>query len=383
MWIDLPRIDTPRVLFDLSRLLRMRDRPFPTGVDRIDLAVGRALVDRFGPDCRFVHAGHGGPALIPHEPGAALLEALHRRWTGLEADAPGALRLAFGVAAGQARALLGGAKALAAVETTYVNASHSGLPLRRGALRRIDPGLRMRRFVYVHDLIPLDFPEYQRPSTAKRFTGFLDEIAAAPLRLATNSAATAERLAAFAAERGWRVEELAPLVPRLVKRIAASEAMRAALRPAVRALLDDTRPYFIVVGTIEPRKNHLLLLQMWRDFARLPAPPKLVVVGRRGWENEMVLDMLDRSSTIAPHVAEFGDLTDVETQALIQGARALLLPSFAEGLGLPLMEAGVLGAPAIVSDLPALREIAPPGTTFLDPLDGAAWKRAIRARAGV
>ena len=57
------------------------------------------------------------------------------------------------------------------------------------------------------------------------------------------------------------------------------------------------------------------------------------------------------------------------------------MPSFAEGLGLPLMEAGALGVPAIVSDLPALREIGPPGTVYLDPLDGPAWQDAILQRA--
>jgi glycosyltransferase involved in cell wall biosynthesis len=106
-----------------------------------------------------------------------------------------------------------------------------------------------------------------------------------------------------------------------------------------------------------------------------------VVIGRRGWENEMVVDLLERSAALAPHVAEFGALSDAETQALLVGAQALLMPSFAEGLGLPLMEAGALGVPAVVADLPALREIGAPGTVYLDPLDGPAWHGAIRRLA--
>ena len=111
------------------------------------------------------------------------------------------------------------------------------------------------------------------------------------------------------------------------------------------------------------------------------APPRLVVIGRRGWENEMVIDLLERSAALAPHVVELGDLSDGETHALLGRARALLMPSFTEGLGLPLMEAGLMGVPAVVSDLPALREIGARGTLYLDPLDGPAWRAAITALA--
>ena len=57
------------------------------------------------------------------------------------------------------------------------------------------------------------------------------------------------------------------------------------------------------------------------------------------------------------------------------------MPSFAEGLCLPVLEAGAIGTPVLVSDLPARREIAPAGTVFLNPLDGPSWKREVLSRA--
>jgi glycosyltransferase involved in cell wall biosynthesis len=371
-------IDTPRVLFDVSRLLRQRGRPFPTGVDRIDLAIGLDLVARFGAECRFAHATVSGPALIPRAVGVALLRALRRRWdTGGEAEARA---VALALATGRARGVLGAFRPLATSETTYVNASHSGLPRRGGALDAVDPKKHMRRLAYIHDIIPLEFPEYQTAESVSRFKGFLAALAAAPIRFVTNSDDTARRLSAHAAAEGWPVEGVETGRPWIAPAEGEGPGGRA-LRPEVRALLDQARPYFIVVGTIEPRKNHLLLLHLWRSLAAAGETPTLVIVGRRGWENEMVVDMLERCAAIAPHVREFGDLDDAETRALIAGARALLFPSFAEGLGLPLLEAGALGTPAIVSDLPAFREIAPPGTLFLDPLDGPAWRRAVLERA--
>jgi len=138
------------------------------------------------------------------------------------------------------------------------------------------------------------------------------------------------------------------------------------------------RPYFIVLATIEPRKNHLLLLHLWRRMAADTAmPPRLIIAGRRGWENEMVVDMLERCEAIADAVVERPLVPDAELGRLLRGARALLLPSFAEGYGLPVAEALAAGTPVICSDLPALREIGGDVPEYFDPMDGLAWHATI------
>ncbi|RYD19527.1 MAG: glycosyltransferase family 1 protein, partial [Lysobacteraceae bacterium] len=149
--------------------------------------------------------------------------------------------------------------------------------------------------------------------------------------------------------------------------------------PATPMVMPDM-PYFLCVGTIEPRKNHLLLLNLWRTFAEtLPQAeiPRLIIVGRRGWENEQVIDMLERCPSLRGHVEERNGCSDQHLDTLLRGARALVLPSFAEGYGLPVAEALAVGTPVICSDLPALREAGGAAPDFLDPLDGPAWRRAI------
>ena len=74
---------------------------------------------------------------------------------------------------------------------------------------------------------------------------------------------------------------------------------------------------------------------------------------------------------------ECGTPSDAAVASLLAGSRALLFPSFAEGYGLPLAEALALGVPALCSDLPALREVGGAVPDYLDPLDGAAWRRAV------
>jgi glycosyltransferase involved in cell wall biosynthesis len=70
-------------------------------------------------------------------------------------------------------------------------------------------------------------------------------------------------------------------------------------------------------------------------------------------------------------------MPDAEAHALLKRARAVLLPSFAEGYGLPLAEGLARGVPALCSDLPALREVGGSVPEYLDPLDGLGWMKAI------
>jgi glycosyltransferase involved in cell wall biosynthesis len=87
--------------------------------------------------------------------------------------------------------------------------------------------------------------------------------------------------------------------------------------------------------------------------------------------------MLERSPPLRGFVEERGRVSDDEMARLLTGSRALLLPSFAEGFGLPLAEALSLGVPAICSDLPAFREVGKDVPEFIDPMDGPGWRSAI------
>jgi glycosyltransferase involved in cell wall biosynthesis len=126
-----------------------------------------------------------------------------------------------------------------------------------------------------------------------------------------------------------------------------------------------------------------MLLEIWREFAaeRTLEVPKLHIVGRRGWDIDDVAALLDGAADLAPHVTEESDLDEAAVRARLRGATALLFPSFAEGFGLPLAEAAVLGVPVLASDLPVFREIAGEGFGLLPPGDAAAWKAAILAAA--
>ena len=97
--------------------------------------------------------------------------------------------------------------------------------------------------------------------------------------------------------------------------------------------------------------------------------PDLIIIGQRGWEASEAIAMLDEPGPLQGHVHELGRCTDKEMGDLLTGARAMLMPSFVEGFGLPIVEALQLGVPVIASDLPVFRELAGGILTYLDPGD--------------
>jgi glycosyltransferase involved in cell wall biosynthesis len=248
----------------------------------------------------------------------------------------------------------------------YLNVGHTGLN---------DPGFRawlsqanVRPIYLVHDLIPITHPEYCRDGECEKHRERMRTVLDTGAGVIGNSQATLDELSAFArVERRSRPPALATLL--------GSDALpsHAAGVPAPK------RPTFLILGTIEARKNHLMLLQVWRRLVRQlgAEAPQLLVIGQRGWECEQVLDLLDRSELIRDSVTEISRCDDATLATHLAHARALLFPSLAEGYGLPLLEAFRAGVPVIASDQAVFREIAGDIPEYLDPLDAPAWHLAI------
>ncbi|MDR4306303.1 glycosyltransferase family 4 protein [Chelatococcus sambhunathii] len=378
----------PRTVLDVTRLLTRASYEVATGVDRVEMAYARRALAM--PAERVGFAAVVGQRSVPLEADAvrSFIEALDAKWRGVAGDDAAARRLALRLGAQppagrpdaeaprrhvrrlalSLKAAAAGAYLRSPVEPgdAYVHVSHIRLDRPKAFHRLAAQGARLA--IMAHDLIPIRFPEYARPGEDERHRRRMTTAIETASTVIANSAETARDFLAFAAEQKLPAP---PVIPALL----GLEPGFAPDAPALQA----ARPYFLTLGTIEPRKNHLLLLHLWRRLAERMGEetPALVIVGRRGWENEMVVDLLERSPSIRRHVVEANDLSDVALTALIKGARALLFPSFSEGYGLPLAEALSLGSPALASDLAAFREIAGDRIDYLDPLDAPGWERAV------
>jgi glycosyltransferase involved in cell wall biosynthesis len=87
--------------------------------------------------------------------------------------------------------------------------------------------------------------------------------------------------------------------------------------------------------------------------------------------------LIERCDALKGHVHEISNCTDADLATWLAGAQALLFPSFAEGYGMPIVEALALGVPVIASDLPVFREIAGDIPEYVNPLDGVRWRELI------
>jgi glycosyltransferase involved in cell wall biosynthesis len=216
-------------------------------------------------------------------------------------------------------------------------------------------------------LIPLSHPEYCRAGEADKHRLRLLTMLREGRGLIANSADTRDALERFATKQGVHVP------PTVVASLApASLAPIAQERPLIA-------PYFVMLGTIEPRKNHLMVLQVWRQMIEEQGEtaPHLVIIGQRGWECEQIVDLLERCEALKSHVLEIGHCNDAELTSWLLHSQALLFPSFAEGYGMPIVEALMLGVPVLASQLSVFSEIASDIPDYLNPLDGIGWQRAI------
>ncbi|QFS84538.1 glycosyltransferase family 1 protein [Roseivivax sp. THAF197b] len=244
--------------------------------------------------------------------------------------------------------------------TSYLNVGHSSLTGATFRGLRAVPGLRIA--VMIHDTIPLDLPQMQRPGSVPRFRALFDRVMAEADLIIANSQATADDIARHCPDP--------PEI--LVAHLGVAPPQPGAAPDGPR----QDAPYFVALGTIEPRKNHAFLLDIWEDLVARHghAAPHLLILGARGWNNDEVFARLDLQP---PHVHELAGLDDAAVTALLRDSRGLLFPSLAEGFGLPPAEALQLGVPVLCNTLPVLREVLGDQAIYADLHDRYPWEAAI------
>ncbi len=137
------------------------------------------------------------------------------------------------------------------------------------------------------------------------------------------------------------------------------------------------RPYLLMVGTLEPRKNHAGAMRALARLKGLGYPHRLLIVGGHGWLFEPITALV-RQLGLRDDVTFAGFVPDADLPALYSGAACLLQPSLYEGFGFPVLEAMACGAPVICSDASSLPEVAGDAALLVKPDDDAMLAAAIQ-----
>lgn len=222
------------------------------------------------------------------------------------------------------------------------------------------PSLRAPTIVTVHDLAFEIVPE-RAPESLRRFLSAVvpRQINRAAAIVAVSKTTKNDLESRYGIQQGRVV-----VIPN-----AADERFFSAppLSAEARRRLALPDQFLLVVGTIEPRKNHL---NLFAAIERLPqhACQPLVVAGRIGWDAHEIIAKAEALQR-AGRVILLDHVDDNVLPSLYASASAVVYPSWYEGFGLPVLEALASGTPVIASDIPAHREVAHNLATFVDPGD--------------
>jgi glycosyltransferase involved in cell wall biosynthesis len=372
-------------LLDLTRLVSRAGRVL-TGVDRVELAYLEALVADAVPARGLVRTSLG--YVLLDEAGMQgiadrvrgctewgtqdALSKVFRKLDPMQRRAQSDMRrlaMARCPATGLRRML----KRALPPGSAYFNVGHNNLSDR--VVQSLRHGPKAEIVVMVHDTIPLDHPLYQRPESVDRFRLMLKRTRTFADLVIYNSRATRKDAETHMAEWG-------PVPPGVVAHLGVE--VPAPKPDELPKGMPPEGAYFVTVGTIEPRKNHALLLEIWERMVKQTVPqemPHLLICGHRGWNNEEVFFRLDRSALMGEHVHELPGLSDGAIAALLKGAAGALYPSFAEGYGLPPIEAAAMGVPIICADLSVYREVLKDIPVYASLKDSYLWQRRITTLA--
>ena len=355
------------VLLDVTRLTSRVGRGAPTGIDRVELAYLEWCLATSEDLWGFARVA-GGFVLLDR----AGLASFYSKIIGDEAWGTKDIRARIGLRTPAARGaaesdlrrlaigrpvdLLEAVQSISEPGLKYLNVGHSNL---RAETLGIGRQKTFQTIIFLHDAIPLDHPEFQTAESVKKFKAKAELVKRGSDLVITNSEASADRL-----------------VHHGICDASAVHGVHLGVMAEQANLIkeDQNRPYFVVLGTIEPRKNHELLLDIWEELG--PAAPRLHVVGHRGWADPNLFRRLDQL-VVKGCIEEHSNLADHELWPLISGAQALLFPSHAEGFGLPTLEAAALGTPVVCGDLAIHRELLGAYPVYLDTRDRYRWKQRI------
>jgi len=226
--------------------------------------------------------------------------------------------------------------------------------------------------VYVYDLIPLTHPHYFAiPLRLSYRTQFAKVMKVVDFACTISEFVAGDLRTALA-------NNLQRSIP--VAAVPLAQDMPKQTTPVDDAFREQTpRAFVLCVCTLEVRKNHLLLLDVWSNLHRKYGNdiPSLILVGKWGWKIKPFRTRLQKSRNVDGKIIVLGSLSEARLAHLYQSCLFTIFPSFVEGWGLPVGESLSFGRPCIASNASAIPEVGGDLVRYIDPYDTAAAQKMI------
>ncbi len=219
---------------------------------------------------------------------------------------------------------------------------------------------------YVYDIIPVTHPEFCDEALVTDFSMAICELCVTADFILTISDATRIALTDFITENGGRSIPMmtVPLAHHLTREVDESIEWPEQLRRV------KGKRYAAYVSTIEGRKNHLYVVNIWRRLmAEGVDVPDLVFVGRHGWKIGALTDVLKATNNLDGRLHIAHNLSDGELNAVYANCEFSVFTSFVEGWGLPVGESLFHGRPCIASNTSSIPEVGGDLVDYVDPFN--------------
>lgn len=227
--------------------------------------------------------------------------------------------------------------------------------------------------VTIHDLSVLLYPKTQPTTRVARFERLIDRAVQSGFYVLTDAQSVADELIEHTGINPDRVHPIhLGVSPAFIPRNSVD------CMDVLNGLELTPGSYVLSVGTAEPRKNQIQLLDA---YELLPQQTRhrypLVLAGGKGWNEEALLQRIEKSKA-AGWLHTLGYVPEADLPALYAGARLFAYVSLYEGFGLPVAEAMACGTPVITSDCSSMPEVAAGAALLVNPLDVDAIAAGLR-----
>jgi glycosyltransferase involved in cell wall biosynthesis len=223
-----------------------------------------------------------------------------------------------------------------------------------------------RSIVCLYDILPLLYPDAFPSYLVTRFENWLTKVVLESDGVIADSRAAAMSLLDHLSEIG----RTAPALPIGWWRLGANfpvESTKAASGLAAR--IAQGNPYFVSVGTVEPRKGYTIVLDALERLWAEGVDATYVLIGARGWGMQAFERRLKKHPEFGRRLFWLDRASDADLALLYRNARAMILASVAEGFGLPIVEAARYGTPVIATDIEVFHEVGGDSAQYFDLLD--------------
>lgn len=221
-------------------------------------------------------------------------------------------------------------------------------------------------YAVLYDLLPLQFPKYFERKTADSYHDYIVEMIENYDGILSDSKAVSDDLIKYCQDKIIGIKHSVKIGYFHLGQNSFTKIKGDCGNIIIKSFFEKESPVFFMLGTIEPRKGHEIVLRAFEDMWKQGKEYKLCIMGHMGWNMDKFVEKLKNHSEQKKRLIFIEAASDNEVAYAYRNSAALIQASAGEGFGLPLIEAGQYNLPILCSDIPVFHEVTKDNALFFN-----------------